>query len=156
MRQLLAPVLAGVLLLSSAATVAAGDDDFYGVNPEICALFDGGTVEVNPDSHITVNFGWGSKSYGQEKAFLNTVEFALTVDGNPIDIAPYRHQTVQDPTFNIVFWDVPVRSLAEGESMTINLSEVFKQPIWDGFFHYPRGPFNGSPWTCVVTAVAPT
>ena len=155
MRRLLAVALCAVFLLGSAGTVAADDEDAF-VNPEICALFDGGSYQVIPGTIVHANFGWGSKSYGQEKAFLNTVEFALTVDGNPVDITPYRSTTDKSPKFNVVFWDLVVATLDAGDAVTITLSEVFKQPIYDGFFHYPRGPYNGSPWTCVVTAVAPS
>jgi len=152
MRRLLAPLLGVVLLVGSAATVSA--DSEVAIDPLLCAVVSNGAMAVEPGDTVIATFGWGAKTLGQEKAFLNSAHVALSIDGQPTDVKPYLGEPSQvDKKFWTVFWNVPVGTLAAGESVTITLDIVLDQPVYDGFGHSPRGSIFGGPITCVLTAV---
>lgn len=153
MRRLIALVLGGALLLTSATAVSAAEE--VHVDPLACAWFTGGTWTVPADSDIVLTNGWFAESRGQVIAFMKAVTWVLVVDGTEVDLTSYMGEPTQfDRKFWAVRWEYPAGTLDAGETMTITMDSVLSRPVWDGFDHYPRGSTIGGPAECVVTAEA--
>jgi len=154
MRRSLAPLLGATLLLSSVGAVSA--DSIFTFDPVTCALFEGGSITVDPGTAVVLRSGWIATTHGQIVSFVQASTWLVTVNGTAIDVTPYLQISQIDRKFWGVVWEYPVGTLGLGDTLNISLDVVFNHPNFDGFTLYPRGSVFGGPLDCLVTgAVSP-
>lgn len=155
MRPLMAALLAGVLLLSSAAAVSADSTSI--VDPIVCDFFLGGSMTVEPGSTVVVRSGWFASTRGQIVSFMRASTWVLSVDGISIDVTPYLTGPTQlDRRYWVVMWDYPAGTLALGETMDVHMDIVLNHPNFDGSFLTPAGSALNGPVDCHVTGAPQT
>jgi len=157
MRRLLAPLLAGSLLLASAgiasATEPAGP---YSLDVAGCSLYNlaGDLVDpavVPPGSEVVLYEGWVAKTRGQVLGFLNNVTWVLTVNGAAVDVTPELTGLLD---FGSVWADLFFHSVtvgASGTTLETHYDNVLKSASWDGFFHWAKGSVYDGGVDCSVT-----
>lgn len=150
MRRLLAPLLATVLLLSSA--IGASADSHTIVDPIVCGFFLGGNMTAEPGSPIVVRSGWYASTRGQVVSFMQASTWVVTVDGTSIDVTPYlKGPTYVERKYWVVTWEYQAGTLELDETMDVSLDIVLNHPNFDGSYLYPVGSALGGPVDCEIT-----
>lgn len=149
--RLLAVVLSLSAMLAATAPVYAADPVY--VDIQGCDWVEGGETTVPAGADINVFAGWLTDSYGQQVAWLKSVQTTLEVDGTPIT---GTDSAWGDPEqfgkhFWGVFWTYPLAlSLDAGDSITVYHAWSLRVPVYDGVGHYPTGLIFEA--TCTITA----
>jgi len=96
-----------------------------------CSFDSEGTVTVPAGAEIDIVPGWGTRTLGQEVAFLQSVTTEATIDGNPI-VGSFGAPFGWAATGWTVYWEYPTVAPAAGESAVVTVEWTLRFPVNDG------------------------
>lgn len=145
-RRLLAPFIGAALVLAVSVGPAAA---LTSVSVVGCQSNYGGERHISPD-HVTFTAGWGAKTRGQIKSFLNSITWNVTIDDTPVDVTPYIGKPYKSGDFMWVTWVYPYGDMDSGEQVTVTAEYVLSTSVYDGYEMYPAGSYFYS--SCTIIA----
>jgi len=124
-------VAATIVALTVLVPSVSAADEPIPVSMVGCVYFAGGTVPVPAGADINIREGWGTKTFGQEVAFLRSVTTDATLDGNPI-VGSFGTPSGSKVDGWTVYWEYPTVAPAAGHSIVVRVEWTLRNPVNDG------------------------
>lgn len=166
MKRLIAVLLvAGAAFASIGVSAGAGSSQTL-IGIGVCAGLNNGSMTVPAGTAVVVRAGWGAKNRGLIQDWLSDVTTAAAIDGTAVPNPDSLWTAPAASGGNWFTWQYySFGTLAEGQSVTLDLDWTLNHALWDGVTYNPDGSHQIAPagvnlissifghTTCTVTGV---